>query len=241
MHFKQKEAHIHVISDLAVQQLKDLKHYYEVIFLRYKYKYLFGKDKPIEEKYLINRINRDLKHTCNINEILYNIKSHSFRINMSTRLLQKTSVQYTVDIFICHSMSRVNTPKDNAVAERFMRTFKEHKIKNKTFQQELFHQIEINSGFRGYRKIFNLYVKDLVLKPNTNYKIMSPKRLDTDAQVASMLITKPNYSKAFSEVYRTDFRRDQIDQFKNENKVVTSILDEIAAKRSEIVDKTPTY
>ena len=28
-------------------------------------------------------------------------------------------------------MSRANTPKDNAVAERFMRTFKEHKINNK--------------------------------------------------------------------------------------------------------------
>ena len=59
---------------------------------------MFGKDKPIEEKYLINTINRDLKHTCNINQIPYNIKSHSFRINMITRLLQKTSVQDTADI-----------------------------------------------------------------------------------------------------------------------------------------------
>jgi putative transposase len=40
--------------------------------------------------------------------------------------------------FIVASMSRANTPKDNPVAERFMRTFKEHKINNKTFQQELF-------------------------------------------------------------------------------------------------------
>ena len=30
--------------------------------------------------------------------------------------------------FICPSMSRANRPKDNPVAERFMRTFKEHKI-----------------------------------------------------------------------------------------------------------------
>lgn len=43
-------------------------------------------------------INRDLKHTCEINEIPYNIKSHSFRINMITRLLQNTSVQDAADI-----------------------------------------------------------------------------------------------------------------------------------------------
>ena len=93
--------------------------------------------------------------------------------------------------FICSSMSRANTPKDNPVAERSIRTFKKHKINNKTFQQELFHQIEINSKFRGYRKIFNFYVKDLDLKPNTKSKIMSPERLDTDAQIASMLMTEP--------------------------------------------------
>ena len=141
--------------------------------------------------------------------------------------------------FICPSMSRANTPKDNAVAERFMRTFKEHKINNKTFQQELFHQIEINSRFRGYRRIFNLYVKDLGLKSNTKSKTMSPERHDTDAQVASMLMTEPNYSKAFSEVYGTDFRREHIDQYKSESLGVTSILDEIAIKRAELVDKTP--
>ena len=43
-------------------------------------------------------INKDLKHTCEINEIPYNIKSHSFRINMITRLLQNTSVQDAADI-----------------------------------------------------------------------------------------------------------------------------------------------
>lgn len=48
VHYKQKEAHIHVISDLAVKELKNLKYYYQVIFVKYKYKYLFGKNKPIE-------------------------------------------------------------------------------------------------------------------------------------------------------------------------------------------------
>ena len=137
--------------------------------------------------------------------------------------------------FICPSMSRANTPKDNPVAERFMRTFKEHKIDNKTFQQELFHQIEINSRFRGYRRIFNLYVKDLDLKPNAKSKITSPERHDTDAQVASMLMTEPKFSNAFSKFYGTDFRREHIDQYKAESMGVTSILDEIASKRAKLV------
>jgi integrase len=143
------------------------------------------------------------------------------------------------DAFVIPSMSRENTPTDNAVAERFIRTFKEHKIDNKTFQQELLHQIEINSRFRGYRRIFNLYVKDLGLKPNAKSKTRSPERYDMDAQVASMLMTEPKYSKAFSEFYGTDFRREHIDQYKAENMGVISILDEIAVKRAELVDKTP--
>ena len=47
-----------------------------------------------------------------------------------------------------------------------MRTFKEHKINDKTFQEELFYQIEVNSKFQGYRKVFNECVKSLNLKLN---------------------------------------------------------------------------
>lgn len=36
--------------------------------------------------------------------------------------------------FIQVSMLRANTPKDNSVVERFIRTFKEHKISNKNFK-----------------------------------------------------------------------------------------------------------
>ncbi len=82
--------HIHVISDSAVQKLKKLKNYYDIIFV--KYKYLFGKDKLIDDKYLIKIINKDFKHRCEINQIPYNIKSHSFRSNMITKLLKNTSV-----------------------------------------------------------------------------------------------------------------------------------------------------
>lgn len=98
VHFKQREPHIYVISDLAVKELKKLKYQYHIIFVKYKYNYLFGKNKPIDEKYLIKMINKDLKRTCEINQILYNIKSHSFRINMIRQLLKNTSVQNAADI-----------------------------------------------------------------------------------------------------------------------------------------------
>lgn len=98
VHFKQKESHIHVISDLTVQELKKLKNQLSVIFVKYKYKDLFGKGKPVHNKYLIEMINNDLKHTCQIYQIPYNIKSHSFRINMISKLLQKTSAQNAADI-----------------------------------------------------------------------------------------------------------------------------------------------
>jgi integrase len=80
VHFKQREPHIHVISDLAVKELKKFKYQYDIIFV--KYNYLFGKNKPIDEKHLIKTINQDFKRTCEINQIPYNIKSHSFRINI---------------------------------------------------------------------------------------------------------------------------------------------------------------
>ena len=97
-HYKQKEAHIHVISDLAVQELKDLKNQLKIVFDKYRYRYLFGKNKPVGEKHLIYMINADLKKTCEISEIPYNIKSHSFRINMISRLLQNTTIQDAADI-----------------------------------------------------------------------------------------------------------------------------------------------
>jgi len=102
VHFKQKKSHIHVISELAVQELKKLKYQYEIIFVKYKFKYLFGKKKPIDEKHFIKIINKDLKNTCKINDIPYNIKSHSFRINMISKLLKNTSAQNRADI-IGHS------------------------------------------------------------------------------------------------------------------------------------------
>ena len=98
IHHKTKQPYIHVLSNKALQDLKNLQLEYDIIFNKYNYKYLFGKDKPIIEKSLIRMVNRDLKHTCQIGNIPYNIKSHSFRINVISSLLKITSVQNTADI-----------------------------------------------------------------------------------------------------------------------------------------------
>ena len=50
---------------------------------------------------------------------------------------------------------------------------------------------------------------------------------------------EPQYTKAFSERFGQDFRRDYINKFKSETNAVVRILNEIAAKQSKIVDKTP--
>lgn len=63
--------------------------------MKYLHKYNFGKKKPVVEKFLIRMINNDLNHTCEINQIPYNIKSHRFIINMITQLLQNT---YSPDV-----------------------------------------------------------------------------------------------------------------------------------------------
>lgn len=49
-------------------------------------------------KNLIKVINRDLNDTSRKYNIPYSIKSHSFRINMISKLLQNTSVQNAADI-----------------------------------------------------------------------------------------------------------------------------------------------
>ena len=141
--------------------------------------------------------------------------------------------------FMVPSMSEANTPKDNSVAERYMRTFKEHKINNRTFEQELAHQRSLNSKFRGYKGIFNLYIRSLNSKPNKKSKKKSPERHDLDSSVASQLMSEPKYSKAFSKHFGPDHRRSEIDRFKLESMNVSSILEEIAAKKAELVDKTP--
>lgn len=65
----------------------------ESIFNKYQFKYLFGKDQAIHNKSLIRTVNEDLKNTCKLNQMPFNIESHSFCINMLSSLLKHTSVQ----------------------------------------------------------------------------------------------------------------------------------------------------
>ena len=102
VHHKTKKAHIHILSKKAVQDLKSLKFEFLIIFKKYQYQYLFGKKKPMTDKNLIKMVNKELKFTCTKFKIPFNIKSHSFRVNMITNLLKVTSVQNTANV-IGHS------------------------------------------------------------------------------------------------------------------------------------------
>lgn len=94
IHHKTRQPYIHVLSITAVQNFKRLKPEMEIIFK----KYLFGKDRPMHNKSLMRVINEDLKITCELNQIPFNIKSHSFRINMVSSLLKNTSVQKAAQV-----------------------------------------------------------------------------------------------------------------------------------------------
>lgn len=52
----------------------------------------------MHKKSLIRIVNKDLKHTCKLNNIAFNLKSHSFRINTISNLLRVTSVQNAANI-----------------------------------------------------------------------------------------------------------------------------------------------
>ncbi len=98
IHHKTNQAHIHVLSKKAVQDLIELNAEFYIIFDKYQYQYLFGKTKPINHKSLISIVNKDLKQTSSKYSIPFNIKSHSFLVNIITNLLKITSVQNTASI-----------------------------------------------------------------------------------------------------------------------------------------------
>ena len=82
-------------------------------------------------------------------------------------------------------MARENTPTDNSVAERFLRTFKDHKIYNTTIEEKLSNSIPIEPNFKSYRATLNKYVNSLNRKSITS--ITTPQRHDNDVSTASML------------------------------------------------------
>lgn len=88
------------------------------------------------------------------------------------------------------SMSRENTPTDNSVAERFMRTFKNHKIYNTTIEEKLSNSIAIEPNFKSYRATLNSYVNSLNGKPNKK-SATPPYKHDMDVSTAFMLMVAP--------------------------------------------------
>ena len=64
------------------------------------------------------------------------------------------------------SMARKNTPTDNSVAERYMKTFKEHTVDGIIIEEKLSSAMALNSKCNSYRSYFNLYIKSLNSIPN---------------------------------------------------------------------------
>jgi integrase len=141
--------------------------------------------------------------------------------------------------FFIPSMSRAATPTDNPVAERLMRTFKEHSINGKTLQEFIFDELELYGEVKSYRRVINKYVGSLNQTPNKKSLLKAPDQHDMEVSTASMLMVEPIHSKGFSERFGKDIRNQEIEKFKDQNLEVIGILQELAAKKSELVDTTP--
>lgn len=142
------------------------------------------------------------------------------------------------DEYFIPSMSRENTPTDNAVAERFMRTFKEHEINGVTVENDISNVMGLQPKFSAYRSYLNKYVNSLNEKPNKK-AFMGPERYDKGSSSASMLMLKPNYLKAQSSHINQDPRLEEVERYKSEKQQVMGILAEIAARKAEVVNETP--
>ena len=117
---------------------------------------------------------------------------HTDRGTQFSSQAYNTFVKY-FEKFIVPSMSRENTPTDNAVAERFMRTFKKHQVGGKTFEQAT--QESIISGEKSYRMILNIFIQSLNRRPNKKTFLKSPDKHDKDVLAASILMQTPKYTK----------------------------------------------
>lgn len=137
------------------------------------------------------------------------------------------------------SMSRDGMPKDNSVAERFNRTFKEHILNEQTIQDAIFEALEKDSNKKIFTPIVRRYVVSLNQKPNRKTKESSPERHDNNSRAASELMSEPMFKQGYSERFGDDIRIPEIDRYKLETSQVISILEDIAARKAELVEKTP--
>lgn len=90
------------------------------------------------------------------------------------------------DVFI-PSMMRENTPTNNSVAERYMRTFKEHKLDGVTIEEKPSSAAALNPKFNLYRSYYNLSINSLNSVPNKK-SLIGPERYDKGSTMASMLM-----------------------------------------------------
>ena len=95
--------------------------------------------KTIQTNDIIRKLNKVIDERLPIKPI----RELIIHTNRGTQFTSKGYNEFLKQ-YVVGSMSRANTPKDNAVADRFMRTFKEHKVNGMTFQQQLLCQIEGN-------------------------------------------------------------------------------------------------
>ena len=61
IHHKTKQAHIHILSKRAIQDLRKLSTEFSIVFDKYNFQYLFGKTRPITDNSVIKMINLHLK------------------------------------------------------------------------------------------------------------------------------------------------------------------------------------
>lgn len=89
-------------------------------------------------------------------------------------------------------MSQENTPTDNVVGKRFMRTFKQHEIDEKTIEQAIQEVFITNlvtqSKNKKYTSIITIYVKKLNKKSDKKSTLKSPENHDKDVSTASIFI-----------------------------------------------------
>ena len=137
-------------------------------------------------------------------------------------------------------MSRQNTPTDNAVAERFMRTFKEYRFEGFTLQETLCSYDQLKTR-KSPQSIVREYIQNLNKTANKKSKRETSETRYLKAKIASTLMRDPKHPKAFSTPYggNPDPRMPEIDEYKSQNHQIIKILDEIATKKAEVVDNTP--
>ena len=92
-------------------------------------------------------------------------------------------------------MSRQNTPTDNAVAERFMRTFKEHRFEGFTLQETLCSYEHLKTQ-KSPQYSVKKYTENLNKTINKKSKMDTSEGRYIRSKTASKLMRDPNSPKS---------------------------------------------